>query len=272
MINETIGHALTLRHTRHGLVTFRTNDMYLGRCLDLYGEFSVGEQEVFQKLVKPDMLVMDIGANIGIHTMELSRMAKLVISIEPERQIYRMLCANITLNDLGNVLSFNAACGSDKGEIRVPSINFGVDGNFGCLSLGNGSSGDWMPLISVDSLSLGCCGFMKIDVEGMEAEVIRGARKTIDAFRPALYVENDREEKSEELIGLLLEMGYYLCWHFPALFNKENYAGNAEDVFSGIVSLNMICFPSKELYDAYVPQISQTLKINSPKDWWRGLV
>ena len=76
----------------------------------------------------------------------------------------------------------------------------------------------------------------------MELEVLKGARRTITRLRPALYVENDREEKSAALIAHLHSLDYDLFWHRPPLFNPQNHAGNPENVFEKTVSINMLCF------------------------------
>lgn len=92
---------------------------------------------------------------------------------------------------------------------------------------------------------MAACHFIKIDVEGMEGDVLAGAVETINRFRPALYVENDRKEKSTELIERLLGLDYRLYWHLPPLFNRKNFAGHEEDVFGQIVSVNMLCLPGR---------------------------
>jgi len=83
---------------------------------------------------------------------------------------------------------------------------------------------------------------MKIDVEGMERNVLQGARSTIENFKPALYVENDRSKKSAALITYLESIHYDLYWHRPPMFNPDNFEGNSEDIFKGIVSINMLGF------------------------------
>lgn len=80
----------------------------------------------------------------------------------------------------------------------------------------------------------------------MEADVLRGAPRFIERFRPIMYVENDRVEKSEALIAALWEYGYRLFWHLPPLFNPENFNGVSEDVFGGVVAANMLCVPREK--------------------------
>jgi hypothetical protein len=76
----------------------------------------------------------------------------------------------------------------------------------------------------------------------MESEVIRGARKLINRHKPVLYVENDRQEKSKALIELIRSLDYRMYWHLPPLFNPNNFAGDSENLYPGIVSVNMLCF------------------------------
>jgi hypothetical protein len=98
-------------------------------------------------------------------------------------------------------------------------------------------------VVTLDGLALPACHALKIDVEGMEAEVLRGAAATITRCRPALYVENDRRERSAALIALIGGQDYAMWWHLPPLFVPDNFAGEAADDFPGIVSINMLCLP-----------------------------
>jgi len=54
-----------LKRCRYGLMVFQPNDTFVGRSLDLYGEFSEGEVALFRELTKPGQTVLDVGANIG---------------------------------------------------------------------------------------------------------------------------------------------------------------------------------------------------------------
>ena len=57
-----------LKDCRHGKMLFNVNDVYVGRSLQSYGEYSEGECEVFRQLIRPGMTVLELGANIGSHT------------------------------------------------------------------------------------------------------------------------------------------------------------------------------------------------------------
>jgi hypothetical protein len=96
---------------------------------------------------------------------------------------------------------------------------------------------------TLDNVVLERCRLIKIDVEGMELDVLQGGAKTIAKLRPFLYVENDRKDRSDALIRYIDSLGYEMFWHRPPLFNPDNYFKNPVNVFGNIVSLNMLCIP-----------------------------
>jgi len=100
--------------------------------------------------------------------------------------------------------------------------------------------GEVVPLGKLDDFQLERVDFIKIDVEGFESKVLEGAAETIERCRPIMYIENDRADKSAELIQRLFNMGYRLWWHTPPLFSTDNFKGNAVNVFPGVASINML--------------------------------
>ena len=231
---------------RGGPMLFNRFDRYVGGSLARYGEFSPGELAAFRQIVPAGGVVVEVGANIGAHTVALSRLvgaAGVVVAFEPQRIAFQALCANLALNQCANVHARQAAVGAEAGTIRVPALPPGAPNNFGGLSLLGAQGGEPVPMVTLDGLGLAACHALKIDVEGMEAEVLRGAAATIARCRPVLYVENDRAERSAGLIALIAGFDYAMYWHLPPLYAPDNFAGEAEDDFPGIVSINMLCLP-----------------------------
>ncbi len=237
-------HPVRLRACRHGHMLYLTTDRYIGRSLDLYGEFSQGETEVLCQLLGPGQTVLDVGAHIGSQTLPLAKAVGpqgVVHAFEPQRFIFQLLDANIALNALSNVRSQRVALGRQAGTIVVPELDPSVEENFGGLSLLDGGEGLELPMLAIDDLSLDACHLIKIDVEGMENEVLAGARWTIQRFRSHLYVENDREDHSDDLTSHLFDLGYRLFWHLPPLFNPQNFRHHETNVFGSLVSANLLC-------------------------------
>ncbi len=235
--------------TRHGTMLAFPNDQFLTRCLEVYGEFSPNEARLLEQIARPGMTVVEVGANIGAHTVAIARACQpgTVYAFEPQRRVFQVLCANLALNDIENVVALQQACGAEAGEVVVPPLNYRAPGNFGGISmLPPTSVGERVPLVRLDDLRLPACGLIKVDVEGFEAEVLKGATDTIARTRPLLYVENDRPEKQRELISLIAALGYRLYWHTPGLISRDNFNGATHNVFSvNYKSVNMLCLPNE---------------------------
>jgi len=229
---------------RYGQMLYNPNDKYVGRSLDLYGEYSEGEVELFRQTLQPGSVVIEVGANMGALTLPLAQIVSktgIVIAFEPQRIIYQTLCANLALNSVPNVYAFQQAIGAGPGAVFVPALDYTQENNFGGLALGNFETGERVPVASLDDFNFPACHFLKVDVEGMELDVLRGANRLIGRYRPIIYVENDRKDKSDELVRHLHSLDYKMYWHRPYYYNPDNFFHNPENVFPNTGSLNMIC-------------------------------
>jgi FkbM family methyltransferase len=247
---------------------FLANDSFVGRSLDLYGEFSEGEPRLFGAILRPGDTVVEVGANIGAHTLYLAGQVGprgKVFAFEPQRPLFHLLCGNLALNEIFNVYALLAAGGREAGKIRVPLADYSSPHNFAGLSLGGSGSGEEVEVIPVDALGLAALRLLKVDVEGMESEVLAGAAQTIKRLRPVIYVENDREDSSPHLIAQIRDFGYRLWWHLPPLYSPDNFAGNEENVFPGVVSVNMLCLPAELPH-----RIDSLREVSGPGDRWNA--
>ena len=259
---------------RYGQMIYPARDEYVGRSLALYGEFSEGEAELFKAIVNPGDVVIEVGANVGAHTVLLARLAGqagAVLAFEPQPVLFQTLCANLALNNIVNVRAEKIGLGNRTQVLHIPILDYGSKLNFGGLSLDLVDEGIAVPIKRLDSFNLRQCAFMKIDVEGMESEVLEGGANTIHNLRPILYVENDRIEKSPALIQLLLAFDYSLWWHLTPLFREDNFAGNAKNVFGKTISINMLCMPNEKIDDNTKKALCAKMPpVTGPDSWWRA--
>ena len=83
-----------------GKMLVNDKDKYIGKSFIEYGEFSRKEMNLLKEYTRKDKLFLDIGANIGSHTVALAPFAHSVIAFEPQRHLFQMLNANIAINSL----------------------------------------------------------------------------------------------------------------------------------------------------------------------------
>ncbi|MBU0995462.1 MAG: FkbM family methyltransferase [Proteobacteria bacterium] len=230
---------------RYGYIVYNKNDIYVGKSIEAYGEFSEFEVEIFNQVCTAGDIVVEVGANIGTHTLVLSKLVGpqgRVYAFEPQRIVFQNLCANMSINSISNVECHQMAVSGKEGFILLPDIRYDVEGNFGGVEIDKFQTGQKVPAVTLDDfLEIPCLKLLKIDVEGMEVDVIQGAKTIIETHKPIIYIENDRSEKSKDLIEIIRSLNYRMFWHLPPLFNPNNFAGNKTDIHPGIVSVNMLC-------------------------------
>jgi len=231
--------------SRHGFLSYNKNDIYIGKSIEKYGEFSHLEAKLFEQICKDGDIVIEVGANIGTHTVYLSKLVGkgVVIAYEPQRLVFQNLCANLAINSISNVYAYQEAVSNETGTILIPECDFNKNNNFGGINIENSKNGTIVNKQKLDHFlnKINRLKLLKIDVEGMEIGVIQGAKELIKKFKPIIYVENDRQEHSKNLIELLWSLDYIMYWHLPRLFNEDNYFEEKENIFGSIVSVNMLC-------------------------------
>jgi FkbM family methyltransferase len=144
--------------------------------------FEEYEIKLFKKLLKKDMTVLDIGANIGIYSVFASSIigdGGKIFAFEPVPENYKMLVHNLSINKISNVLTFNNAIGAKSGSVEISIVKDSLATHY----IGKKSSNSiTVDVINVDSFvkkNKIKVDFIKMDIEGYEGFAIEGAKKTL---------------------------------------------------------------------------------------------
>jgi len=243
---------------RFGLFLVLINDQFVSRSILFAGEYSSDELQLLVACCRPNFSVIEVGSHIGTLSIPLANHLKSIggklYTYEPQRNLYNVLCANLALNAIDNVVAKCVAL-SDERYVKACAMPvYSEIGNFGGVELKASqvqcSEGDATPvqfstLDDEHSSEHQKIGLIKIDVEGMELEVLKGAQKIIERDRPILYVENDREENSELLLKYIGDMNYCMYWHLPKIIEEDNFFGYSLTEAEKIVSINVLAVPSE---------------------------
>lgn len=202
----------------------------------------VFEQDLIYGILKPyienSKYIVDVGAHTGHHTVSYSKInpeAK-IYSFEPQKAMFDLLEVNV--NNLNkeqckNVNIFNFGLGDKHCVKHFTENSFG-----GSAFLGEG--GEQVNIITLDSMNLPGCNFIKIDVEGYEPFVLKGSMNTIKKYRPIICFEDNGSSKKnfnidessqdilKELEYVIHELVYENYIAFPLVFSKfKNISGIA---------------------------------------------
>jgi FkbM family methyltransferase len=162
-------------------------------------EGPVDLKPVFETFCHTGSCVIDVGANIGITAVLAGFLVApgSVLAVEPVPEAFRYLEQNVATSKLTNVKCVNAAAASEEGEVRLvvhPGWNFAAFVGYpDVLDRYPGYAEQRVHALSIDDLvaseGLSRVDFMKIDTEGYELEVLRGAVKVLSTFEPCVFLE-----------------------------------------------------------------------------------
>ena len=201
---------LKIINTQFGKIVVNINDKFIGKSFINQKYWGLEDIEVISKIIeykckkKNKIVLYDVGANIGSHSIALSNIFKnkiVIRAFEAQSNIYEMFNQSININNLNNIELYHNAV-SDKNDeiIRINLPDYSKPNNFGGLEL-------FKPFQNSDNAQMQKSGifedvksiqldifneevdFIKIDVEGMENLVLKGSKNLIVNHRPFLFME-----------------------------------------------------------------------------------
>lgn len=201
-------------------------DLYLNQWMEYALFFGIKNEDktMLYKKVKPGFVILDIGVNFGETLLNFAKLTGKngkVYGFEPMPAIFKKCLNNVSLNTFNNIILENFAL-SETNENLV--VNDPLNGNSGGTYVSKLSTNN-ANQITITSVTLdgyvlqngiAQIDFIKIDVEGYETYVIKGAIETIKKFRPLLYIEVCDENlkragsSSVALIKLLKSLNYVI--------------------------------------------------------------
>lgn len=236
---------------RHGPIRFFTNDTVIGAALRLYGEWAENELRFFHHFIPAGGTVLDVGAFIGTHALAFAQMVGpegSVLSFEPQPQSFALLEENVRANRREQVRLHQAAVGAAPGEIALDPMNVGETVNFGGLAVHEDAASDApathvAPVVTLDSLRLERCDFIKLDVEGAEDAVLKGATGTIARLKPVIYAECNSLADAARSFEMLQSFGYAIHLHVVDAFNAGNFNHATQNIFGNAREAGLIAVP-----------------------------
>lgn len=210
-----------------GAVTIKNSDgvFFCEKDMGIVGVVNSSFEKKIKKYLKLKKGVfIDVGAHVGKYTISLGRKLKnkgKIISFEPSPKVFKILKKNIKLNRLNNVIPFQIALGE-----KEKKSNFYIDENEGKDGLSSLIKKTKKRVIVqvrkldnvLKELKIRKVDLIKIDVEGAEAEVLKGAVKTLKKSHPKIIFEVWNEEYLKKCKRILKKFNYKI-----KKIDKENY-------------------------------------------------
>lgn len=215
-------------NTVNGPMIVKSNDQVISRNLIEKGAWAQDDINLISQLLinrkksKEEIFFYDVGANIGTHTVGVYKNLNGLVKIrafETQREIYNILCGNVAINNISNTfLHNNAVSEVSNADLEIKLLNYNELNNFGALELippinsdqqnVNYVGSEIIKTVSLDDYMEGV-DLIKIDVEGMEDKVLKGAIGLIEKYSPMFFIEIHKTNSKSIFEMFLANNKYY---------------------------------------------------------------
>ena len=271
---------------RYGTMLTLPSDNVISKSLRIYGEWAEHELSILRSFISTGATVVDVGANIGTHTLPFSRWVKTgrVLAIEAQPVVCEILRRNCRRNSCANVDVVNAICGEKRGHVEFRP-DYAGEKNFGGVSFANAASDTrlamfrWLdrlrssavtsiPVVTLDDLCRSQrVSFIKLDIEGMELDALRGGRELIGRCQPVISFEQNSTARLSETHDYLTGMGYRMLWLETQPFNRSNFRGQGDNIWwrteTCILALPGHFSPPLELIPVTGDEVTVPVRLNA---------
>lgn len=160
--------------------------LYAYGCLDYYDERAI------HGMIQPGSVCFDVGAHIGYYSLLLSRWTGpggRVFSFEPTPYTHSFLTRNLRRNEASNVTVVQAAVGSEIRKVRMSGLKGERLGGRSVTDTGDTEVRCTTIDSEIERINPDRLDFIKMDVEGYELQVLSGAQRALERFRPKIMLE-----------------------------------------------------------------------------------
>jgi len=185
--------------------------------------YEEAQLEAFAALCPGDRVFLDIGANIGNHTLYMARVRKVrqVVPFEVNPDAISILRINLALNGCRNVDDSYLGIGLSAREQRMTRVESYAD-NLGGTRFTASDTGEFLSIPADPLVAHLAVGAIKIDVAGMETGVLQGLALTIARWRPALFIELE-DRYFDTFQKWLQDFRYTVAASFAPYVGKTEY-------------------------------------------------
>ena len=186
-------------------------DSYIKDIIKVNGEWETNVYKAYKSILNKESIVIEVGAHVGTHTVEMAKICKHVYTFEIQRFLNQLLSYNLIHNECFNVTNFLEIIGNNDAIVPIEELIYNETNfcgfNTGAMTV-RGLNKPWgypMLEIKLDNKFnfLTKCDLLKIDAEGSELDVLKGGLNFIKRTKPAILIEFDGDHDKQEMFNLL---------------------------------------------------------------------
>jgi FkbM family methyltransferase len=232
---------------RYGTMDVFDDDDLISIALRTYGEWAQLEIDVISNWIPPGAYVLDIGAYIGTHTLAFADLVGAngkVLAFEPNPRPLKLLKSNVERSQKATISVMGIALGEER---RFDDLHLNNSTNVASTHLRGDSYSEpvsSVEILPLDALELERVDFIKADVEGYEANVLKGGELTIQQFRPVIFLELNSVDAGAGHLQWAKSHDYTVLGVITEAFNSKNFKGEVRNIFGDAKECGLILIPN----------------------------
>jgi FkbM family methyltransferase len=201
-------------NTKNQIISLNNKNYILPKCnINYYinnGLFENNLIEWSKQFCDKNKNMLDIGAHSGTYTISLAEHCNHIYSFEPQKMTYYSLCGSVALSNINNVTCYDYGLGSEdqvgKHFLNIVSLD-GGGSSLHCNNENNILKKEEIKILTLDSFNIQNIGFIKMDVEENELQVLLGSVNTLkNSNYPKILFEMN--EINTQLLDFLTKISY----------------------------------------------------------------
>jgi len=236
---------------RYGDLVVHDNNDLIVNSLRLYGEWAQLEIDVLAMFINEGSTIVDAGAFIGTHTRAFSTIVGQrgwVHAFEPNPLIFQFLKNNSNNAPIRNVTASPFGLGAKEETRAITNVTDSLNQGSAHLDLKKSNETQQSVVVKpLDVLDLGKVDFIKVDIEGMELELLRGAKDTIKKYRPLIFLEVNSLDQAVGIFEWMRDGNYRTYGLISPAFNPNNFNQVQENIFNLAKECGVLLVPEEKI-------------------------
>jgi FkbM family methyltransferase len=258
--------------TRYGQIYIPKNNDLISNSIREYGEWAHQEISCLTQFLQKGDVALDVGSCYGIHSVAFAKKVGTtgqVFSFEALQENFEILQRNIESSDFKKITPHHVAIGNKNGmaHVHVQKSNAGAS----WVSIED-DTGQEVDIRRLDDIYTGRVDFIKLDIEGLELDALKGADKLIRSQAPVVFAEINTPAAALALWDYAERKGYHSFLLVSEPYNRHNFRKSATNIFGDSLEAGLVLVPKCDPSAlAVAKQSTELTEVCSEKDIIGGL-
>lgn len=231
---------------RYGDFFIPDDDDLIANSIREYGEWAQQEIDILGAFIHTGNHIVDAGAYIGTHSRAFSALVGAsgkVFAFEPNPATFSILQQNAEAATQSNIQLFNTGLGATSAETTLQIVESDHNRASASVAPAPNAKSIRIKIQPLDELAFSRVDFIKVDIEGMELQLLEGAEDTVQRHSPIIFLEVNSLHSSQGFLDWATQHNYLAYGINVPAFNADNHLQSSINIFGHAREVGLLLTP-----------------------------